>query len=100
MSISSDGAETWLPIDIDIAGNEYEVSTQALEEGQNYLIKVRATGGVNTGEDVSDGVFAITEGEVEGEEGGISPWLIIVIVVVVIAVIGVVAYVVMRPKRA
>lgn len=101
LSISPDDGETWLPIDIDITGNEYEVSTETLDEGQDYLIKVRATDGVNTGEDVSDGVFAITEGEVEGEEeGGISTWIIIVIVIVVIAVVGLAAYLLRRPKSA
>lgn len=72
-----------------------------VEEGLYYLIKVRATDGVNTGEDVSDSVFAITEGEVEGEdEGGISTWLIIVIVIAAIAVVGLLAYLLRRPKRA
>jgi len=100
LSISPNGGETWLPIDIDITDNEYEISTEPMDEGQDYLIKVRTTDGVNTGEDVSDGVFTITEGEMEGEEGGISLWLIIVIAVVVVALAGVVAYFLRRPKSA
>jgi hypothetical protein len=77
LAISTNGGETWLPIDIDITGNEYELDTVALEEGQNYLIRVRGTDGVNTGEDVSDGVFTITT----VEEAEINWWLIIGIVV-------------------
>jgi len=101
LSISPDGGETWLPLDIDITGNEYDMSTEAMDEGQDYRIKVRATDGINTGEDVSDGVFTVTEGEVEDEEeGGISAWLIIVIVIVVIAVVGLAAYLLRRPKEA
>jgi len=57
LAISQDG-ENWLPIDIDIKANEYELNTIGLEEGE-YLIKVRTTDGVNTAEDVSDGMFSI-----------------------------------------
>jgi len=59
LAISTNGGETWLPIDIDITGNEYELDTVALEEGQNYLIRVRGTDGVNTAEDVSDKTFSV-----------------------------------------
>jgi hypothetical protein len=59
IAISENGGETWLPIDIDLEGNEYELNTLTLNEGKDYLIKVRATDGVNTGEDVSDGTFTI-----------------------------------------
>ena len=99
LAISLDNGEIWLPIDIDVTDNEYEMSTEALEEGQNYLIKVRATDGVNTAEDISDGTFNITaEGEVE--EGGINTRVIIVIVIVAIAVIGVAVYLGTRRKKA
>jgi hypothetical protein len=77
LAISKNGAETWLPIDIDITDNEYELNTVALEEGQNYLVRVRVTDGVNTEEDVSDGVFTITT----VEKAEINWWLIIGIVV-------------------
>jgi len=76
LATSVDGAESWLPIDIDITGNEYELDTQGLEEGQDRLLRVRATDGVNTVEDVSDGAFTITK-ESEAEKGGISTSVII-----------------------
>lgn len=98
LAMSLDSGETWLPIDIDIMDNEYEMSTEALEEGQNYLIKVRATDGVNTSEDVSDGAFNITA-EGKAEEGGINTWVIIVIVIVAIAVVGLVVYLGTRRKK-
>ena len=58
LSLSRDNGKTWLPIDVDIKNNEYELNSFSLEPG-NYLIKIRATDGVNTGEDVSDRVFTI-----------------------------------------
>lgn len=97
LAISMDSGETWLPIDIDINGNEYELDTAVLEVGQDYLIKVRATDGVNTAEDVSDAAFTITEKE-EAEEGGISTWVFIVILATV--VIGFAVYLGTRRKRA
>ena len=57
LAISRDN-KTWLPIGIDIKGSEYELDTFGLEEGR-YLIRVRATDGVNTVEDISDGPFTI-----------------------------------------
>jgi len=77
LAISENNGETWLPLDIDITGNKYQLNTLTLEEGQNYLVRVRATDGVNTGEDVSDGVFTITT----VEKAEINWWLILGIVV-------------------
>jgi hypothetical protein len=77
LAISENNGETWLPLDIDVTGNEYQLNTLTLEEGQNYLVRVRATDGVNTGEDVSDGVFTITT----VEKAEINWWLILGIVV-------------------
>ena len=59
LAMSMNGGESWLPIDIDLTVGEYIIDTTNLEGGQNYLIKVRATDGVNTSEDVSDAVFSI-----------------------------------------
>jgi len=79
LAISMNGGKTWLPVDIDIKGNEYDLSTIWLDKGENYLIKVRATDGVNTAEDVSDGMFSIklaeevSEGLKPKEEKSIKP---------------------------
>jgi hypothetical protein len=60
LSISSDGGETWLPLDINLIETKFVLGTALLPESTSYLIKVRATDGVNTSEDVSDEVFTIT----------------------------------------
>jgi len=59
IAISMDGGENWLPIATDVQANEHELSTMALGKGDKYLIRVRATDGVNTAEDVSDGTFSV-----------------------------------------
>ncbi len=59
IAISRNGGETWLPVDIDIKTSEYDLNTTALEEGSSYMMKVRATDGVNSAEDTSDGKFSI-----------------------------------------
>lgn len=100
LAISPDDAQSWLPLDIDLTDIKYEFSTEGLEEGQEYLVKVQVTDCVNTGMDMSDSVFTITESEAEYKEGGISTWLIIVIVIAVIALVGFAAYILRRPKRA
>ncbi len=101
LSISVDNGETWLPIDIDVEGNQYQLDTAALDVGQDYLIKVRATDGVNTAVDMSDSAFTITEErDAETGEGRISIWVIAAIVGVLILAIGLVAYLGTRRKRA
>lgn len=80
--ISKNCGETWLPIDIDLKGNEYELNTAGFEEGENYLVKVRTTDGVNTAEDVSDGTFSIkiTEKVYEKPELSANQYLLIGII--------------------
>lgn len=100
IAISPDDAQTWLPLNIDIIDDKYEFSTEGLEEGHDYLVKVQVTDGVNTDTDMSDSVFTITESEAEREEGGISARLIIVVVITLVVIIGLALYFVLRPKRA
>jgi len=57
LAMSSDG-ENWLPIASDVEDSEYELNTTGIEAG-SYLIKVVATDGVNTAEDVSDAPFSL-----------------------------------------
>ncbi|MCD6481127.1 MAG: hypothetical protein J7L31_02500 [Thermoplasmata archaeon] len=59
ISYSNDSGETWLPIDIDVTGNNYILDTRWLPPGDKCLIKVIATDGVNTGQDISDATFTI-----------------------------------------
>jgi hypothetical protein len=57
--LSDDGGSTWLPVDMGISVKNYTLLTNYLPTGSKYLVKVIATDGVNTGEDVSDGNFTI-----------------------------------------
>ena len=64
LDISLDGGETWLPMAIDITDSNFELDTGGFDEGGNYRFRVRATDGVNTEEDISDGVFSIRTDQV------------------------------------
>jgi len=96
LAISQDG-ENWLPIDIDIKANEYELNTIGLKEGE-YLIKVRTTDGVNTAEDVSDGMFSIKLAPEKPKTQTHYPVLILGAIIAIIAVLTV-AYLLRRHKK-
>jgi hypothetical protein len=57
--ISNDSGLTWSPLTIDLTTTEFKLETALLQPGDSYLIKVRATDGVQTAEDVSDQVFSL-----------------------------------------
>lgn len=59
ISVSPDGGVTWIPYACDVEESEYAVSTETLDEGDAYLVKVSVTDGVNTAADVSNAVFSI-----------------------------------------
>lgn len=56
---SDNNGTNWLPMAMDLEQTSYTWNTTALSPGSKYLVKVIATDGVNTGEDVSDGNFTI-----------------------------------------
>lgn len=60
--ISQDGGESWNPLALDLDGVEFDLNTSGLASGENYLIKVIASDGINTGEDLSDSGFALQSG--------------------------------------
>ncbi|MDH5788460.1 MAG: hypothetical protein OEZ40_09245 [Candidatus Bathyarchaeota archaeon] len=68
VAYSKDGGKSWVPLALDITENNYVWDTSNLPSGDNYLVKIIATDGVNTGEDVSDSTFCIASPPV----GGIS----------------------------
>jgi hypothetical protein len=68
VAISPDNGVHWLPLAIDLTGNEYSVNPSQLEDGKAYIVRVTATDGVNTGEDLSDGMFAIAKPQKAGEK--------------------------------
>jgi len=59
LSISADAGENWIPLAIDLTETQFEVNLGAFPVGATFMIKVRATDGVNSSEDVSDKIFAI-----------------------------------------
>ncbi|MFA5029312.1 MAG: thrombospondin type 3 repeat-containing protein [Patescibacteria group bacterium] len=58
LAVSSDGGKSWLPVDMDLKTTSYELNTAALRPG-DYLLKVKASDGVNTSQDVSDKTFEV-----------------------------------------
>jgi len=59
LAYSEDGGENWVPLAIDLNQTSYIWDTTFLQKGSNYLVKVIATDGVNTSEDVSDNAFTV-----------------------------------------
>ena len=65
--LSDDGGATWQPLALDLSETTYTVDTTAFPPGSDYLIKVRATDGVNTAVDQSEAPFAVLETPVSPE---------------------------------
>jgi len=59
LAYSEDGGENLVPLAIDLNQTSYVWDTSYLQKASNYLVKVIATDGVNTGEDVSDSTFSV-----------------------------------------
>jgi hypothetical protein len=59
---SSDGGVSWQPLALDLRDTKYFWNTSNLSTGDNYLIRVIASDGVNTGMDDSDSTFTILAG--------------------------------------
>ena len=58
---SEDRGSNWKPIAGNLSGNSLNVQVKNILQGTQYLLKVIATGGFNTCEDISDGVFSINK---------------------------------------
>lgn len=56
---SDNNGTNWLPLAMDLEETSYTWNVTDFLGGKNYLMKVIATDGVNTGEDVSDGTFVV-----------------------------------------
>jgi len=91
ISLSKDNGQNWLPVDIDVGTNEYEIDTTSLSP-TDYLVKITATDGVNTSIDFSDSVFSVkTDGKSQ------SSYVIYLIVILTIMAI-IIAFVIYRSK--
>ncbi len=60
IAFSPDDGKTWLPIAIDHENKSLAISGVRMEPGQ-YLVRVRASDGVNTGEAISGGKITVGE---------------------------------------
>jgi hypothetical protein len=54
VAYSANGGNTWIPLTLDMSEKMYTWNISHMKAGTNYLIKVIATDGVNTGEAVSN----------------------------------------------
>jgi hypothetical protein len=58
---SPDDGEKWHPVALNTNCNEYMLDTNILGTGEDFRIMVKATDGVNTESDTSDGSFSISK---------------------------------------
>lgn len=58
VAISPDQGKTWLPLAIDLLGSQFNISSVGFSEG-TYLIRVRASDGINAGEGLSDSTITV-----------------------------------------
>jgi hypothetical protein len=67
LAVSPDNGDNWLPIASDETGPCLVWDTSNYTPGSNYLVKVIATDGVNTDEDVSDSTFSLVMPDDDGD---------------------------------
>ncbi|MDD1767592.1 MAG: GPI anchored serine-threonine rich family protein [Methanomassiliicoccales archaeon] len=59
LAYSSDYGEMWVPIEDGVTTDHYSWNTTGIPPGEDYLIKVIASDGYKTAEDVSDATFSV-----------------------------------------
>jgi hypothetical protein len=57
--VSWDGGRIWNPLDVDWTQSDFNLTLTGFCGGNNYVLRVIASDGVNVGEDYSDGNFTI-----------------------------------------
>ncbi len=73
VAYSNDNGNNWIPIAFDINETTFNWETTGLEKG-DYKIKVIASDGINTGEDVSDGSFALPK-NIKNKQSPYNTWI-------------------------
>jgi len=81
-----------------LSGKELAFSTFGFEEGSEYLVRVRASDGVNGAEDVSDGMFAISSTAPPPAQPGPESYLVVEVVLVALA-LGLVIWMKLKPGK-
>ncbi len=56
---SCDGGTSWEPLAAELAGATFDLDTTSLPGGDQCLVRILATDGVNVGEDQSNGTFSV-----------------------------------------
>ena len=69
LAYSSNGGKTWIPIASELTETSYAWDTSLLAGGTDYLVKVIASDGVNTGYGISDDTFTILDGWTQATVG-------------------------------
>jgi hypothetical protein len=61
LQYSGDGGLTWLPIASRLAGTEYTFDSSSLPGSDDARVRILATDGANTSEDMSDAAFSVVD---------------------------------------
>jgi hypothetical protein len=96
--ISKDGGENWNPVALDLEESAYQISTTGFEVSSEYLVKVIITDGINTAEDISDGVFSL-EASVKPVFTPLGPVLLAAAGLVILALAGGILYLARRKRN-
>ena len=59
LAYSTDGGATWIPAGLDLTGTQHALDVSLLPGGTSVLLRISATDGVNTTDDVSDAPFTV-----------------------------------------
>lgn len=94
IDISSDGGKTWRPVAVDLTSSTYAFDTSSYRVGTAYLLRVRASDGVNTTAAVSAGPFTFIAAK--PWLGGTPFW--IGLVVLAVAGLGMLLLAVLSPR--
>ncbi len=102
---SDDGGGTWTPIDSGLSGTQIQWNTSLVANGTNYLIRVVASDGEFTAEDVSDGTFTvdnptITTTTTTTGPGGDLDTTTIIIIIVAGGVVIIIIIIIMKRKKS
>jgi hypothetical protein len=98
---SDDGGGSWNPIGTGLLGTNIQWNTSLVDDGTNYFIKVTATDGEFTVEDISDGNFTVhnqAPPTTPGPGGDLDTTTIIIIIVAGVIVI-IIIIIIMKKKK-
>lgn len=101
ISISTDKAESWQPIAINLTESNYPLNVSSYPEGAEVLVKVRVTDGVNTGENLIESpILLMSEQKVFEVGKPFQNWILLAIFCITAGIVLVIItiYLVIRKK--